>query len=157
MADALHKKIKCKVCLKIKMKSRFYDRAEPVRPVCRSCVCLATNYNKGIDATDMAKKASEAIEAASKTRCERTIKNKTRQCSYSEIKTQIFRRLGNKCYRCGEADLLVLQIDHIHGGGTRERKGKGSLERYKIVLGNINRYQILCANCNIRKRWENKE
>lgn len=88
-------------------------------------------------------------------------RNKSRQTrrrtSYEAVKAQIFRRLGNKCHRCGEPDLLVLQIDHIKGGGTKERQGISSLARYQKVLENIKKYQILCANCNIRKRWENKE
>jgi len=42
--------------------------------------------------------------------------------------------LGGVCVRCGFSDIRALQIDHIK-----------------------NKYQLLCANCNWIKRYEDKE
>ena len=70
--------------------------------------------------------------------------------------------LGGKCLLCGFADKRALQIDHINGGGSKERKErlyKGSFHAYvlKSFLAKENKYQLLCANCNWIKRYENKE
>ena len=62
------------------------------------------------------------------------------------------------CVRCGEVDIRVLTIDHINGGGNRERKAN-TTRTYEWLLqrGLPPGYQCLCANCNLRKRWENDE
>lgn len=70
--------------------------------------------------------------------------------------------LGGICCRCSFADYRALQIDHINGGGSKERKErnyKGSFHKNVInsVLNNENKYQLLCANCNWIKRYENNE
>lgn len=70
--------------------------------------------------------------------------------------------LGAKCIRCGFSDRRALQIDHIEGGGSRERKEKTfTKEFHKHVLQSFlkgeNKYQLLCANCNWIKRVENDE
>lgn len=66
--------------------------------------------------------------------------------------------LGNKCSNCGFSDHRALQIDHKNGGGTAERKKLGQSGVYlRIVNGDTEGYQILCANCNWIKRYENNE
>lgn len=73
--------------------------------------------------------------------------------------------LGGVCIRCGFSDIRALQIDHINGGGHAERKivnkKSGRQHYYKqvvdSVLNNENKYQLLCANCNWIKRFENNE
>jgi len=69
--------------------------------------------------------------------------------------------LGGKCVNCGFADSRALQIDHIHGNGTKEKGKKAGLMYYKDVLKHIEenntKYQLLCANCNWIKRFENNE
>lgn len=68
--------------------------------------------------------------------------------------------LGNKCIRCGFSDERALQIDHIQGNGNKERKTI-TTNLNKIVVESIskgeNKYQLLCANCNWIKKFENKE
>ena len=73
------------------------------------------------------------------------------------FKKKAFDLLGNKSKKCGETEKLVLQIDHIKGGGNKERKGLNSLYRYKKVLEDTKKYQILCAHCNWLKMHKNKE
>lgn len=67
--------------------------------------------------------------------------------------------LGGKCVRCGFDDSRALQIDHINGGGTKERRNgdvKGNFHKHVLqsFLKNENKYQLLCANCNWIKRSE---
>lgn len=74
----------------------------------------------------------------------------------------VLEALGGKCLRCGFNDRRALQIDHVNGGGSKERKEKGfKQEFHKHVLNSFikgeNRYQLLCANCNWIKRFENNE
>lgn len=77
-------------------------------------------------------------------------------------RTKILEKYGNKCSRCGFSDIRALQIDHVNGGGNKElnslKIGGSRGSYYKVVLGDTTgKYQILCANCNWIKRYENKE
>jgi len=67
---------------------------------------------------------------------------------------------GGKCIRCGFNDWRALQIDHINGGGKKEKATfKGYKDYYKMLKQerNSGKYQLLCANCNWIKKFENKE
>jgi len=66
------------------------------------------------------------------------------------------------CFRCGFSDIRALQIDHINGGGTKELDtiSSGGLYARILNLSEVeirNAYQILCANCNMIKKEENRE
>ena len=70
----------------------------------------------------------------------------------------VITKMGGECVRCGFSDYRALQIDHINGGGVREIREKGQYHSSKEILkGNTDKYQLLCANCNWIKRYENKE
>lgn len=62
---------------------------------------------------------------------------------------------GGRCQVCGIDDLDVLQLDHVHNDGARDRQKTP----YYAMLNNIiakqfpDSYQILCANCNWKKRF----
>lgn len=79
-------------------------------------------------------------------------------------KREIFRLLGDKCNICGDTNWKHLQIDHIEGGGYRERIKNGyflGTKNYVYILNEIKRgkkkYQLLCANCNMEKRINSGE
>ena len=62
------------------------------------------------------------------------------------------------CTHCGYSDMRALQIDHIDGGGEDHRRGIRQdfyvwLIKNDYPLG----FQVLCANCQIVKAWDNKE
>ena len=93
---------------------------------------------------------------------------------YRRFKTQEYRRtililLGNKCVKCGyNKDIRGLCIDHINGGGDKERGEKNKCRKthssqtyyYRIlknILAGSKDYQCLCATCNQIKEEENKE
>lgn len=82
------------------------------------------------------------------------------QAYHQRIRNAIFEILGKQCVNCGFDDIRALQIDHIEGGGHKE-KSKITTHYFKFVLGEIlkgsTKYQVLCANCNWIKRAENKE
>lgn len=79
---------------------------------------------------------------------------------WSDIKTEVYRLLGDKCIRCGFTDIRALQIDHVNGGGLKGKRGTPK-SYYMLVRESIKRgeqkYQLLCANCNWIKAYENHE
>lgn len=83
---------------------------------------------------------------------------------------QVIDRLGNKCanpYDIDHGDFLVdsrcLQIDHINGGGNKERMIWGNVHVFLRHLSKLpdselkSKYQLLCANCNWIKGDANNE
>ena len=79
--------------------------------------------------------------------------------------------LGGKCIKCEMANRKCLIIDHINGDGCMERHLKDFSKealynciyyafRYNITeaIDMIKqRYQVLCANCNMIKKEDNNE
>jgi len=70
--------------------------------------------------------------------------------------------LSNKCIKCGFSDPRALQFDHIHGGGGKERKLRRSYDTMLKFYRDRPHYarqrlQVLCANCNQVKKFENNE
>jgi DNA-binding MarR family transcriptional regulator len=87
-----------------------------------------------------------------------------RSTDRSSTRLTVIQYLGGKCARCGFDDIRVLQIDHVHGNGWRERRDwGGSYQIYRRLLRRvankevISDYQVLCANCNWIKGFENDE
>lgn len=94
------------------------------------------------------------------------IENKKGKEKRLEIKNKIIELLGGKCSNpsClvpnGCLDKRCLQIDHIHGKGIKHRQEIGSRYQEMIleeIKNNSKDYQLLCANCNWIKRFENNE
>jgi hypothetical protein len=89
------------------------------------------------------------------------------------IRMEIILLLGGQCanpyglHDKSFTDIRCLQIDHINGDGAKERMKivgpyrKCCSQYYVHILRQIKLgskdYQLLCANCNWIKRWENKE
>ena len=82
---------------------------------------------------------------------------------HRRIRKEVIDHLGGKCIRCGFSDPRALQVDHVNGEGWIEHRGKTRLPTYsysKKVLSypaDVGPYQLLCANCNWIKRYENEE
>lgn len=103
-----------------------------------------------------AKKKEYYMENAERLRKNRRDRNR-------KIRLEIIRLLGNKCCKCGFADVRALQLDHVKGNGKVDRsKHRSNPEIYQYyVLREIRngseQFQLLCANCNLIKCFENKE
>jgi RNase P subunit RPR2 len=94
---------------------------------------------------------------------------KTSKIRRSELRLEIIHLLGNRCSNpnCavigGMTDIRALQIDHVNGGRSKERRGRAGADEmyYKHILEQIKAgskdYQLLCANCNWIKRYEKNE
>jgi len=90
---------------------------------------------------------------------------KQKQRRINECKDKIMYLLGNKCANPNcpilpeKLDKRALQIDHIHGGGNKEKKNFSGREGYygyilKQIKSGSKDYQLLCAYCNWIKRFE---
>lgn len=67
-----------------------------------------------------------------------------------------------QCAICGNNDIVVLCIDHIDGNGQAHRRAIGRTSGagfYQWLIQNNypDGFQVLCYNCNMRKRWEQQE
>lgn len=68
-----------------------------------------------------------------------------------ERKKTVIDAYGSVCACCGEACIEFLCIDHINGGGTKERKTglKGSAFYVYLIKNNFpSGHRVLCHNCN---------
>lgn len=68
---------------------------------------------------------------------------------------EILEHYGMKCACCGEDTMVFLAIDHIYGGGTKQRKdSQMSSTGFYLWLKQNNfpdGFQTLCHNCNWAK------
>ena len=77
---------------------------------------------------------------------------------YRDLRCKAMEKHGGRCIRCGFSDWRALQFDHIDGNGRTDRKGVSSIAYMKRILTDSDGYyQLLCANCNTIKRYEDKE
>lgn len=136
----------CLNCSKIEVKHK-------AKGLCSKC------YEKQRDSTTVSKRDSQR-------RYRENNKEKIREAQRLEKqrkKIEIHTALGSICVKCGFTDIRALQIDHIFGGGYTERKlyPTNPKKYYSDILKSIKRnegkYQLLCANCNWIKRYENNE
>lgn len=78
----------------------------------------------------------------------------TQAVQRAKYRKQALDALGGKCVRCGEDDPIVLHLDHIAGDGGADKRKRSSWERLRAVPNEVDRYQLLCANCHARKTYE---
>ena len=72
------------------------------------------------------------------------------------IRETVILHYGSKCACCGEAAVEFLGIDHINGGGNKERTASGltggtCFYRHIIKQGFPDCYRLLCHNCNFSR------
>lgn len=88
-------------------------------------------------------------------------RNKARY--HKNVKMKLINHLGGKCVKCGFSDWRALQLDHINGDGGYEIRDvfKNNIKMYAYYVKHLSeatkRLQLLCANCNWIKRYEQKE
>lgn len=76
---------------------------------------------------------------------------------YNRVKTEVFTLLGGQCFLCSFNDHRALQIDHINSDGAADRKTYSGISYLNYVIKNIEKFQLLCANCNWIKRYTANE
>lgn len=82
--------------------------------------------------------------------------NKIHKEYRERVKKKVFEHYGLKCACCGESNPKFLTLDHINGGGTKERKKNSNsvISMFlKIIKNNYPKdYQVLCWNCNLGRQ-----
>lgn len=77
----------------------------------------------------------------------------------AKLRSDLLAAYGGKCACCGESTPEFLALDHIGGGGTKERRGlkvstSSGMYRHVRNLGYPkDRYRLLCHNCNCAIGW----
>jgi hypothetical protein len=103
----------------------------------------------------------------------RTEQNAIRKASRTKLKLEVFTHYCNGIPKCVNpfhihnediVDLDLLTLDHINGDGYKERKELNGLVengaafyRYIKKLGYPPKYQVLCWNCQAKKKIVNHE
>ena len=66
-----------------------------------------------------------------------------------------------QCANCEESRLYCLSIDHINGGGRKQRqeisKSYNTYYNWLLDNGSLADFQVLCMNCQWEKRYLKKE
>jgi hypothetical protein len=84
--------------------------------------------------------------------CRNKFKNRKYFAARQDVLLELAKENGLKCQCCNETSVAFLTVDHVNGGGNKER-GTGSKKNYwfrilnKIQAGS-KEYRILCMNCN---------
>lgn len=81
---------------------------------------------------------------------------------WKKMRIDLLNFVGNcMCAKCGFSDYRALHIDHVNGGGVQELKYNKRTKypkQYRLLIAESPKnYQVLCANCNFIKRYENNE
>lgn len=121
------------------------------------------NYNRNNNYRSQKKyqKTSKGKEYMKSEKNKEYMKNYSREYQ-RKMRSAVIVALGSICTQCSFNDIRALQIDHINGGGSLERKGRkydGQFHKHVLqsFLNKENKYQLLCANCNWIKRSINNE
>lgn len=86
-------------------------------------------------------------------------RNRQRNRDYRQrLRREVLLAMGGKCECCGETTPEFLAIDHVKGGGSKERKllknsAAGMYAKIKSLGYPKDQYQLLCHNCNCAKGW----
>lgn len=128
---------KCKLELPLNMFTRHLRSNDKLYPSCKKCVAA---WNRSWYQ-----------------------RNKESQCRYRkkqrfQYRQRVLDAYGGKCVCCSESEPSMLAIDHIHGGGNKERKNLYQCTHtlFKILKDQgwpKDRYQLLCHNCNYSKHY----
>ena len=121
----------------------YYKRGSRMSGVgswCKSCIAE----------TSASRRRSDQLHAA---------KQRTRGLLYRRrLRRKVLDAYGGKCSCCGEANEEFLALDHVNGGGSKERREKASNQSTRMYLlvvreGFPDRYRLLCHNCNCSLGW----
>lgn len=75
----------------------------------------------------------------------------------AKLRQRILDHFGGRCQTCGFDDPRALQVDHVNGGGSIERRVTSPLRMAgKILADDGSTYQLLCANCHAIKTSDAK-
>lgn len=128
----------CKRCVKVKQSKEFVNSKGAESPHCHECRRYAAEWR----VKRRRRLSAEELD-------EQRRKERARARVYRD---KVLAHYGLCCACCGESQKEFLAIDHIEGGGGKERKkvGGGSVfYSWLIGQGFPAGYRTLCHNCNM--------
>lgn len=137
---------KCCQCKRIKSKFEF---------------CLAKNLKRGVQwqcklcQREYRRINRETIKVRHKKYYDsnrKIVREKATQ-QRDKFRKAIIENYGSACAFCSFSDERALQLDHINGDGFKEKKDATYYKKH-AQEPDRKRYQLLCANCNWIKRYE---
>lgn len=73
----------------------------------------------------------------------------------AKVRQKVIDAYGAKCACCGEARPEFLALDHVNGGGAKQRRNgfstSGSIYRFAIQNNFPATFRLLCHNCNLSR------
>lgn len=141
---------KIKICCKCHVKPRLRNNS-----YCRDCERKRWKQRWVIDRNNILK---------TQYKWDKNHPDKIREYSRrydKKMKEKVYQLLGNKCANLNcpipteKFDTRSLQLDHVNGGGTKERQNcKKHYWNYiyNKILDGAKDYQLLCAYCNWMKK-----
>lgn len=159
----------CAKCSKPKSIGVFSKRTrskDGLSPWCKTCVSLYDKRNYKNHRDEM---LGERLQWA-RSEHGKEIRNAWARENKRRLRLEAVDKLGGRCSnsKCrwlnddgtfGCTDSEILQIDHKGGGGHKELKEINCPSTYykQILADTTGKYQLLCANCNWKKRFEKGE
>ncbi len=91
-----------------------------------------------------------SVSRPGKNTCQPCMKRQTarQRVITRKLRVRILDEYGGTCACCGESRREFLAIDHIFGGGQRDRRGARLYQRLRRQGFPKDRYRLLCHNCN---------
>lgn len=86
------------------------------------------------------------------------VRRRQRRAIFQALKLDVLKRYGGTfCVCCGEDNIGFLTLDHIDGGGNRQRREINALGNAFYLWLKRNGYpdlrlRVLCYNCNCGRR-----
>lgn len=68
-----------------------------------------------------------------------------------ELKLEMIQAYGGRCVCCEEVAPEFLSIDHINGGGRKDRGGFTLYRKLKKLGWPKDEFRLLCFNCNLAR------
>lgn len=155
----------CSKCKKSLSKSSFYKKGNNLTLDCKFCIKIQQKeYKERNREKILACKREYYYKNRDRIIEEQKIyvnKNKEKTLKYGKnwrkgIRLKVFDYYGKFCICCGENDIDALEIDHKENNGSFfRRKRIGPIYRWLINSNFPEGFQVLCANCNRVKRYNN--
>ena len=155
---------KCKLELSTEMFTKHSREKDGFYYCCKKCKAVEdkTYYEKHLDKIKFKKQKyyeNNKQHIVDKTlRYQKSNPEKVKiyaKTSRKKLKLEVFNYYCNndvKCQYCDEKELCILTVDHINGGGRQHTKEVGSLYPWLKLNGYPEGFQILCWNCQFRKK-----
>lgn len=82
-----------------------------------------------------------------------------RKAERDGVRLDVIEGYGGACNCCGTTFIPHLTLDHVNGGGRKERQIRDQMNIYRELRNKLrrgildDRFQILCWNCNATKHY----